>query len=271
MTTENMKKNKLPESLNFLAPTLVEDLIRLGRDGDGGYVVQKAAVMKTKYLISLGICDDWSFEESFKRQIPGLPIDAYDFSVSTKTFANGIIKNIQKLITGRSSLKEVSRSIRILASYKRFFNGNTRHFKERVHDTKTKKNDVTIEEIIQRAPSQNIFLKMDIEGSEYRVIDEILKHSTSITGLAIEFHDTIPYRVMFVDAITKLLDKFTIVHIHGNNYGRCGADGLPDVLEISFSNKSICQEKEKRNHLPINGLDHPNSPKKPDYPLIFSQ
>jgi hypothetical protein len=52
----------LPITLDFQP---AHDLLRLGRDYDGGYLVSSADVIQTEMLISLGINDDWSFEEKF--------------------------------------------------------------------------------------------------------------------------------------------------------------------------------------------------------------
>ena len=49
----------------ILKPQYNYDLIRVGRDNDGGYLVEKKSLENTQSLISLGISNDWSFEESF--------------------------------------------------------------------------------------------------------------------------------------------------------------------------------------------------------------
>jgi hypothetical protein len=36
-----MLKTTIPKDLNLLAPTIVDDLIRIGRRKDGGYVLPK--------------------------------------------------------------------------------------------------------------------------------------------------------------------------------------------------------------------------------------
>ena len=41
------------------------DLIRLGKDNDGGYLVEKESLAEAKSLISFGIAFDWSFEKHF--------------------------------------------------------------------------------------------------------------------------------------------------------------------------------------------------------------
>ena len=52
----------------ILKPKYNYDLIRIGRDNDGGYLVEKKSFENTECLISLGINDDWSFEEDFLKK-----------------------------------------------------------------------------------------------------------------------------------------------------------------------------------------------------------
>ena len=48
---------------NDLKPKGSFDLIRIGNDNDGGYLVDKNSVLKSKSLIAMGISTDWSFEK----------------------------------------------------------------------------------------------------------------------------------------------------------------------------------------------------------------
>ena len=57
-----------------------------------------------------------------------------------------------------------------------------------------------------------IFIKMDIEGSEYRLLDDILKYASDISGLVIEFHDVDLHQERILNFIQKL--PLTLVHIH---------------------------------------------------------
>lgn len=50
-------------------PNANYDLIRLGRSNDGGYLIGKNSINNSKYLISMGLDLDWSFEEDFKKKI----------------------------------------------------------------------------------------------------------------------------------------------------------------------------------------------------------
>lgn len=57
---------KLP---SFFKLYSVEDLIRLGKDNDGGYLVTRSSILKATVLVSLGINDDWSFERDLIKKM----------------------------------------------------------------------------------------------------------------------------------------------------------------------------------------------------------
>jgi hypothetical protein len=48
-----------------LKPKHLYDLIRLGRNNDGGYLVEKNSLKVSKALISFGLSFDWSFGKDF--------------------------------------------------------------------------------------------------------------------------------------------------------------------------------------------------------------
>ena len=49
----------------ILKPKGSYDLIRLGKNNDGGYLVEFKSIEKTKALVSMGIEKNWRFEEDF--------------------------------------------------------------------------------------------------------------------------------------------------------------------------------------------------------------
>ena len=77
---------------SFFSFKQAEDLVRIGRDNDGGYLISKSDIKKADVLIAFGICDDWSFGEEFLNH-KKLDVYAYDGSVSEKYFLKQIIKN----------------------------------------------------------------------------------------------------------------------------------------------------------------------------------
>jgi hypothetical protein len=122
---------------------------------------------------------------------------------------------------------------------------------------------------------KNIFLKMDIEGSEYDwltfIDSNLLKN---IKQMVIEFHFiNCDYYAKYEDkmeCIKKLNKTHYIIHAHGNNFSKT-TNGIPDVLELTFINKEIFEEPPKLNDtpLPIPNIDFPNNPTKPDINLNF--
>lgn len=227
-----MAAEYLPESLNFLAPLAGQDLIRLGALRDGGYVVAKDSILKADALVSMGISTDWSFDEDFVKLNSKALVHGYDHTVSERLFKRRLRKSIERFISFRSNFQAIRESLQLLKRYQDFFQGPYRHYQERVHSRFEQKDDATMHKIIERVGGKKVFLKIDIEGSEYRIINDIVKYASNITGIAIEFHDTDHLRLIFLDAVNKLLKDFEIVHLHGNNASPCAEDGLPDALEL---------------------------------------
>ena len=58
-------------------PYYCNNLVRLGKNHDGGYLVNEQDILKTKTLLSFGIGEDWSFEEQFTN-LNNCPLIAYD-------------------------------------------------------------------------------------------------------------------------------------------------------------------------------------------------
>ena len=65
----------------ILQPFECKDIVRLGKDHDGGYLVNRADVEKSTKLISFGISNDWSFEDDFTK-IKDCPVIGYDGSLT---------------------------------------------------------------------------------------------------------------------------------------------------------------------------------------------
>lgn len=256
--------------VNILNPKVIDDLIRLGAQGDGGYVVSRDQVLSADALISFGVCDDWTFEKDFVKYNSNIVIHAYDHTAGSRFIAKKILNEIIKIFSFEFSFSKLTKSIYLLFDYICFFSGNHRHFKERVFNRKDNENDATVEKIIARLSTSNrLVLKMDIEGGEYRVVSQLLKYESKIDLMVIEFHDTDPFRQLFLDKIAEILNFYEIIHLHANNFSGIAADGLPETLEITFLNKRYPVTKSFRNKLPLS-LDLPCNSLKPDYELIFS-
>lgn len=50
---------------NLFYPKFKCDLVRLGKNFDGGYIVEKNSINESEILLSFGLSDDWTFEEAY--------------------------------------------------------------------------------------------------------------------------------------------------------------------------------------------------------------
>ena len=166
-------------------PKFKYNLIRLGKSFDGGYVVERKSIVESKTLVSFGISDDWSFEEDFSK-LGDKKIYSYDYSVNGRFWITNFIKSILRILF----LKNITENFIKLFDYfkyKKFFDlKDNFHFKKFITSSSMKKNlfksniNISLNETLKEI-DKDIFLKIDIEGSEYRILDEIIKNSKKLT------------------------------------------------------------------------------------------
>lgn len=263
-----------------LKPIDWPDLVRLGAPSDGGYVVPTAQVKQATVLLSLGIKYDWSFEKAFIAvNEAAVTIIGVDPSVGPASFARRAVANamaiVREALAGRRKQrrKAVAAFLNSL-DYFRFFGRRHRHIRKAVSGTDSD-TEVTLATLLASAGhtgQHRAFLKMDIEGAEYGVIPDIVRSADRIGAMVAEFHRVNRNADAMNLAIAELLRHFWIVHIHGNNYGGCDeVNGFPDFVEITFVNKAVAAAPAVpvSRVYPVPGLDFPNLPTRPDYPLRF--
>jgi hypothetical protein len=262
---------QLPPELNYLQPRAYPDLMRVGSFCDGGYLVPRSAISDLDAVLSFGVSVDWNFEKQLRSIRPGIDIHCYDHTVRPRLFAKVLGKSILNLFRGRGGAANVAARFKVWRDYGRFFRDRTVHFRERVFNRKSHKNDATIDAIFARIPGKrHVLVKADIEGGEYRVIPDLLRFVDIVDVIVIEFHDTDPLRLVFQHQVDQLLEHFAVAHLHGNNNCGRAVDGLPDALELTFVNKRLGVPAEVRKQLPIPNLDSPCDPHLPELELRFS-
>ena len=265
----------LPESLNFLCPHKT-DLIRIGNAGDGGYVIPARSLDAVEHLVSIGISDDWTFEEEAARRSPAIRIDGYDRTSGSLVFLYYGVRDLVSLMQGKNPKKFSHRILKWLKlSYKfRVFWCRQHSFHRKwVVLSKESPKEIDLASVFARVPQSSILaLKIDIEGNEYAmsqiVLEEMTRRVNQIQLVVMEFHNTITMRqefLNFVESISKLLP---IVHIHGNNFGQIGQDGFPEVVEITFAAQQYVSA-EKTLKFPHH-LDSPCNPTEPDIAFSFN-
>uniref|UniRef100_A0A6C0ICL3 Methyltransferase FkbM domain-containing protein n=1 Tax=viral metagenome TaxID=1070528 RepID=A0A6C0ICL3_9ZZZZ len=219
---------------------------RIGKLNDGGYVITDLPGNYDIFL-SGGISNDISFEEALLNIYPDLICYAFDGTINYIPDTN---KNIK------------------------FYNKNLGNVN---NETTTDLEEFMIN-------YSNIFMKIDIEGHEFRIMPNIIEKNliSKVKQLIIEIHSPadislypnyfkglqdIKNEHMF-SLLNKLNNTHTLIHFHANNGCLIQTiDGikLPHVFELTYIRNDFIVDKI-RNIQPLpTPIDMINVLNKPDY------
>jgi len=221
---------------------------RIGKDNDGGYVIVELPG-EYDYFISGGIEDDVSFEEDLLTKHPNLTCIGFDGTIQSLPNTEKNIQFIKKNL-GNTNSNNTTNLLEYMAGY------------------------------------NDIFLKIDIEGHEFRLMPVIIKENyiSKIKQLVIEMHSPGDIQLHpnyyaglndihnedMLRLIKDINKTHTLVHFHANNGPIMQIiDGvkLPHVFELTFiRNDYVFEKKRNETSLPTN-IDMPNIDYKPDYVL----
>ena len=252
--------------LSAIRPYSVGEMRRVGSKHDGGYVIP-ASFPEASVLISFGLGDDWAFEKQLLKDGSIKSFIFFDHTVS--------LRSLFRRLTSRMRLKNFALTaflyrLKVLTLY--FIDFKLKKFSHlhkeigSIDDGQTR---ASLYEISKGISDDAFVLKIDIEGNEYKLINQIISLSHRIPLLIIEFHDTEARRELFDDALSKLSKYYVICHTHANNFEPLGGDGIPIAVEITFGRRDSYVSLEPISALPIPGLDAPSSEKRADYQLSF--
>lgn len=227
---------------NLLAVRKVrkKELIRIGRDNDGGYVMLKDFSPNT-HAYSFGIADDVSWDAAIAEM--GLKVYMYDHTIgnSPRNFKNGTFYSIG--ISGKDSADGNVLSIRTILE---------------------KSGDIQ---------KKDLLLKMDVEGAEWEFILEtpscILENFAQMT---FEFHGLLNKnkQELVIEALAKLNKTHQVIWVHGNNAKHAyNAKGLilPYLLEATYVSKKKYEFDDYESYIVPGRLDMPNIPRRSDLEL----
>jgi len=212
---------------------------RYGKDNDGGYVISE---LPDDYDIFLsgGVSDDISFENAILSKYPNLRCYAFDGTISAIGNDNKRIKFINKNLGN-----ENNDYITNLHEYMKDYN--------------------------------NIFMKMDIEGHEFRILPTFFENNyiKKIKQLVIEIHSPADIQ-LYPDYFKGLSDiknehmfelfkninkTHTLIHFHANNgtkMNNINGINIPHVFELTYIRNDFIKEYI-RNDVPLpTHLDMPN-------------
>ena len=211
-------KTELEEFLKqFRANYIPCDLVRIGGDGDGGYLLPDI-FDNVSYCFSPGVSYTANFEKELSDRF-NIKSFMADASVEKAPLSDNNFDFMLNFLGAHSSEKFITLS------------------------------DWLIQKNLQN--DSNLILQMDIEGGEYDVlIYEDTSTLASFSAMVVEFHNLHKLFerdfLRMVSAIfEKIYKKFSICHVHPNNC--CGihsVDGIniPRVIEVTFIRNDLVAE-----------------------------
>jgi hypothetical protein len=206
--------SRLSKTLNLLQPvTTPYELIRIGENSDGGYVLPNDLEGVTECL-SFGFGGIKSFEDSLAQ-----------LGIRSHIFDN------------LSDSKNIIASCSELIKFHHGFLGTLRAAKIPIYRIKDAIREANIS-------SNDIILQMDVESSEYEALLEVdIGTLKRFRIIIVEFHrlnelaDSSIFLTLFERLLQKLNSEFFPVHIHGNNAVRPFLVNhliFPGAVEVTF-------------------------------------
>lgn len=253
---------------SYFRPRATGDLVRLGGPNDGGYVLPARVLSHSTGLLSFGLNDDCTFERDFAARA-GCPVVCFDHTVDAKFWwvrtANSFAKGVLRL-----EPRHLVYAGRWLA-YRRMFDGR-RHRHVRKAIGYGGDGSVTFHDAVRLAGFTGpFFAKIDIEGWEYRVLDDLIAGADRMTGLALELHDIDLHTARIRAFLEQMTRHMELVHFHTNTAMLVGPQGTSIVAELTFLSKGLLEPSEQLSArpLPIAGLDASNVASETETPIEF--
>jgi hypothetical protein len=222
--------------------------VRVGTNADGGYVVNELLTSFTQRLISIGMGLEDTFEVEWFGKYNTF-LEAYDGTYVCQT---------------------------LCPKYSEFVNEKIFYIN---HNVGYGQKDIPLDVIL--SGKQDVLLKMDTEGAEYKLLSKPLP--SNVVGVLLEVHDlqVKENQQKLVDILQNSLKDYFIFHIHGNSWAHTFdldvsklqnnavvVKDFPTVLELSFIHKRLLSNWElDSEQYPIAGLDYSNKPDASDIPL----
>ena len=268
--------------LAFLQPELT-NLKRFGVPRDGGYVGPPESIANNSVIFCFGLSRDWSFETELSAQVKGARIFAFDPTVNLKMFAAECFATLKQVFNFKSD-ESLNRRARVFGYRSKIVKDylisfrlqRNKHIKKWIKDKSSEiENCISIGEIFTKyGKNREVVLKIDIEGDEFEVLNELLTlgQMSAIRSLFIEFHVFDSNWQNFSDLVHKLKETHGLAHLHVNNGDlTLIQQATPHYLELTFIRKGILPEtKELRKLLPIAGIDFSNQIGLPDFDIQFT-
>jgi FkbM family methyltransferase len=233
---------RLDEIRNLLVVTRVRNkLVRMGDSLDGGYVMQ-IPTSRNVYCLSIGVGSNISFDLALSEFVSSIHL--YDHTVT--------------------SLPEISKS-------------NMSFVKKGLGPT-ANRDFVSLSDCIDKFPKDSdLILKMDIEGAEWDVLNNLESATLQrFQQIIIELHGIHQFNndlqfSKITSSLEKLAANHQIVNLHANNWAGFEIIAnvpVPDVLEVTYLRKNLLEVFENADPNALN-LNWPCNPDSDEISLSF--
>lgn len=205
--TNGYARNEVLEVLWKLSPTrpVGSNFIRYGNKTDGGYVLVDD-IKASDVVFSIGLGDDISFDTEIEPHVHNVVL--VDHTVPNFAVPHGKFVYFNKPLVPSES-----------------------------------ESGVTLSWLLRTFPGEDYVLKIDIEGSEWRVLDQISPQDlASFRQIAIEFHGLTDLADLEqLNLVKGVLDRLLASHspmlLHANNCADfliIGGVAVADVVEVTW-------------------------------------
>lgn len=202
-------------------------LKRIGPLGDGGYLVPES-FCTNKTWITVGLGYNFAFENELVAK--GCAVASFDHTLNQRP--KNLNKKVLYFVKGWGSQSEVSSTSKI----------------------------ITLDSILQLSGfnferGERWCLKFDIEGNEWKCINQINNLSVKPAIIICEIHG-----LLWGSAVSKKYDvhrilrelfkNYLVRYIHGNNYSsyfRNTKYGMYDIIELTLIRKDLANKENKNN------------------------
>ena len=225
------------DALSLLRPWDIDvPKIRIGDNRDGGYVLV-SNLEKSQPVLSYGIGSKYDFDTEMAQ----LGHSVYMFDHTIKPL-DPKLPTMHFFSEGVGAHRDEDAKLDTI-------------------DAHIAKNHITSNEII---------LKIDVEGAEFDVFDALpLQTLRRFRQIALEVHavhriSNLAFRQKFFSVFSKINLEFTLCHVHVNNFD--GPDEfrfvdnmiVPQILELTYVRKDLANRRPSTTVYPT-ALDYPNT------------
>lgn len=202
------------------------NLFRFGSINDGGYNINPNKVRNTDVLFSGGVSSNVEFEYDMFRFNENMFLILVDPTVSkTKLLAKAIFRFF---LLKKNKLRYLFNTLIFIYMLR---SGRVKHIANWLSD----KFGIidTLKSIGINYDDKRFLLKLDIEGSEYDLLPEILSNLYLFDCMIFEFHELDKKNHLLLDFLKNCSSEFSLVHLEINPSGGYHK-GVPKNIEITL-------------------------------------